>query len=381
MQPARSSSSPSLTQGTILPGMAQKGASFKKTDYDSPTTELNPDLMPQPKRKSMVANVLSRSAQHPATASQPQKPKKSTKRRISVFVVFSIIVLMVLLAMGGVFYLILQISTTATITIAPRVQTVSSVFTFEAKPGAKSVNVAAGIIPANVYTDTQQGSTQGQPTGVSGCVLSIYECKETVAQKDVTTLADKLRPSLQTQISQNLHKQASSAGTTLVGDISYSDGQITPNPAVGTVSTSMTLSMTEQGSVEYFKPGDVQTLALQVLKRKLATNYTLIDAMTRIGTPVVRSSDANGNITIAIAAAGVSSYQIPATELQAIQTHIKGDTLKAARAVIATHTNLDPTITSVRLSYGSTVPTNIAQIHITVIDPTNIPTVPLPTVK
>jgi hypothetical protein len=382
MQSARNAAVPSFNQGTILPSMTQKGAAFKKTDYDAPTTELNPDLMPKPKRKSLVANVLSRPPEvHPAPAGPTRQPKKRSKRRPRALIVFSIVVLIVLMAMAGIFYLILQLSTTATVAIAPRVQTVSSVFTFEARPGVKSVDAAKGIIPANVYTNSQQGSTSGLPTGKSGCVLQIFECKQTVSLNDVSIQAAKLRPALQAQIAQNLHKQATTSGTTLVGSIVYSDGQLTPNPAVGTVSTSMTLSMTEQGSVEYFKPGDVQTLALQVLKQKLATNYTLIDAMTRVGNPVVRNRDANGNITIAIAAAGVARYQISDSELQDIKNHIKGDNLKAARAVIATHKDLDPSVTSVRLSYGDSVPTNPGQIHINVLDPTNIPTVPLPAVK
>lgn len=385
MRPVRNASSPSLNQGTVLPSMTQKGAAFKKTDYNAPTTELDPNLMPKPRRKSLVANVLSRPAEKsptPApTTSVSRPPKKRRKRRVPVLLVFSIMVLIVLLAIGGVFYLILQLSTTASVAISPRVQTVSSVFTFEAKPGVKSVDVAKGIIPANVYSNSQTGSTSGSPTGVSGCVMTIFECKQTVAQKDVVTLQDKVRPSLQTQIYQNLHKQASSNGTTLVGSVVYSDLQTTVNPPVGTVSPTMTLSMTEQGSVEYFKSGDVQTLALQVLKQKVAKNYTLVAATTRVGSPVVRNRDVNGNITIAIAAAGVSQYQVPDSELQNIKNHIKGDNLKAARAFISTDPNLDPSVTSVRLSYGDTVPTNLTQIHINVVDPTNMPTVSLPAVK
>ena len=351
--PVRASSSSSSTQGTILPSIAQKGNKFKKKDYDAPTTELNPDFAPQRKSQLVVADVLSR----PARATK--QPKKRTKRRGSVVFVFFVLILAVLVAMVGVGYLILQLSTTAAVTISPRVQTVSGAFTFEAKPGVKSIDVVAGSLPASVLSNSQQGSTQGQPTGVSGCVLNIFECKETVSLADVSNLSTQLRPKLQTQISQNLHQQASAKGVTLVGDIVYSDGQITANPIVGTVATTMTVNMTEQGSVEYFKSADVQNLALQALKHKLATNYTLVSSTTKVGNPVVRSHDANGNITIAIAAAGVARYQVPATELQDIKNHIKGDSLKAARAVISTHTNLDQTVTAVRMSYGDTVPSNI----------------------
>jgi serine/threonine protein kinase len=371
---------PLAKQATILPSLVQKGDTFKQHDYGAPTAELNPDMV-VPKRKSRLAaaNVLSR----PGSITKPPKPPKTrSKRRSSPALVIFVIILVVLLVMAGVGYLILQVSTTATVTLSPRVQTVSSTFTFVAKPGVKSVDAAAGSIPASVLSNSQQSSTQGQPTGVSGCVLNIFECKETVSAADVSILSAKLRPKLQTLISQNLHKQASSMGVTLVGDIVYTDDQVTANPTVGTVSKTMTLSMTEKGSVEYFKPADIQSLAVQVLKRKLDKNYTLVDSTTKVGSPVVRSRDAaNGNITIAIAAAGVASYQVPASELSDIKNHIKGDDLKQARAVVNTHTNFDQTMTAIRMSYGNNIPSNTGQIRIVVLNPTNMPTVTLPVVK
>ncbi|GCE18822.1 serine/threonine protein kinase [Dictyobacter kobayashii] len=374
---SRGASDPSLTRGTVLPHVPHQGDNFSKVDYDAPTTEIDPASVP--KRKSAL---MDKYAQMQARKSAPAQPQKKSRRRRggSAFAVIFVFIFVILLALSGISYLIFEASITANVTISPKVQTVSGVFTFVAKPGVKTVNASSGTIPASVFTSSKNASTQGRPTGVSGCVLGIFECKETVSLVDVSVISAQLRPSLKQQIAQDLHKQADQAGATTVGDIFYADGPITANPPVGTVSKTVTVTMTEQGSMEYFKSKDVQDLALQMLKRKLSGNYSLVDSMTRIGQPVVQGIDANGEIKVAVAAAGVSHYQILDSEMNTIKNTIKGKSLKDARNVILQHTNLDANALSVRMSYGDTVPTNTQQIKITVLNPTDIPAVQLPPV-
>ncbi|GCF06729.1 serine/threonine protein kinase [Dictyobacter arantiisoli] len=365
------------THGTILPSLSQKDTAFKKMDYDAPTTEIDAEVS-RPRRKFLPAKEQRQQVASPTSQSKP--PRTRRKRRGSVIAIFGGLILAVLLAMAGITYLIVQASTTASVLIAPRMQTVNGVFTLTAKPGVKTIDASAKVIPANVLTSTQQGSMQGRPTGVSGCVLSIFECKETVSLEDVSTLAAQVKPGLKYQITQDINKQAKLIGGTIVGTIVYSDGTITANPAVGTVSKSMSVTVNEQGSVEYFQAKDVQNLALQMLKSKLSSNYDLIDAMTRVGQPVIRSQDANGNITIAIAAAGISRYQITDNILATLKNQLKGSNLKQAQSIIRQQPNLDTATASVHLSYGDTIPANVQQIHITILNPTAIPAVKLPTV-
>ncbi|GER87830.1 hypothetical protein KDW_19920 [Dictyobacter vulcani] len=370
------SAAPATSGGTVLPRVAQKGDNFGPIDYDAPTTEFEPESIPR-RSSAPIPKVAKRSSK---VAAAPATQTKKRKRRGSALVVTFILIGAVLLLILGISYLIIQASVTANVTLSPKVQSVNGVFTFVARPGVKSVNSATGVIPASVFTSSQKDSRSGRPTGVSGCVLGIFECKQTVSLMDVSAISAQLRPSLKYQISQDLHKQANLAGATTVGDIFYSDGTITANPPVGTVSKTVTVTMTEQGSMEYVKSKDVQSLALQMLKRKLLSNYTLIDSMTRVGQPVVQSVNANGEVKVAIAAAGVSRYQISETEMTTIKNQIKGMSVKDARAALLKHSNLDATTLAVHLSYGNNVPTNIQQIKIITVDPTNVPTIQLPAV-
>ncbi|GCE26547.1 hypothetical protein KDA_20310 [Dictyobacter alpinus] len=365
---------PATSGGTVLPHVPHQGDNFSNVDYDAPTTEFEPESVPRRSSAPAVKPKKTRGSKAPASPTQIKK----RRRRGSALLVTFILIGAVILLIFGVGFLIFQASATANVTISPKMQTVNGVFTLVAKPGVKTANSSTGVIPANVFTSSKSNSRAGRPTGVSGCVLGIFECKQTVSLGDVTTIAAQLRPSLKDQIAKDLQKQASGAGATTVGDIFYTDGAITADPPVGTVSKTMTVTMTEQGSIEYFKSKDVQSLALTMLKHKLQANYTLADSMTRVGQPIVQNVNANGEVKIAIAAAGVARYQIPDSEMTTIKNQIKGLSVKDARTALLKHTNLEPNSLAVRLSYGDNVPTNIQQIKITTLNPTDIPTIQLP---
>jgi hypothetical protein len=191
-----------------------------------------------------------------------------------------------------------------------------------------------------------------------------------------------MRPGVQDKISQDLQRQASAKGDTLVGKITYTDVNATANPAINTVSKTVSVTLTEQGNVEYIRAQDAHDRALALLKSKLPANYAFVDALTQIGTPEVQGVDNNSVVTIAIAAGGVARYQIPDSELTNIQNHIKGMSEQQAQAFIAKQAHLDPTTIHIHISYGSTIPTNTQQIQLTTADPTNLPSVqltPVPT--
>lgn len=387
--------------GTVLPPL-MKQRKFRRDDYDAPTSMIDLDANDaaadgedvQTQRRTLLNSVpflrtrahagtgglMTRGAQ--ATASAPGVPgaAKRRARRGSLGLLITIATILVLLALVGVTYLVYVSSMVATVTVGPRMQTVSEVLTMTASPNVKSVNASKKLLPASALTVTQSGSLQGAPTGVSGCVLGIFECKQTVSLNDISNLASQLRPGLKNTIAQNINKQANAQGVMTIGDIVYTDGDVTAAPPQGTVSRSVTVTLTEQGSIEYIRTSDARTLAMQLLKQKTPSQYSLIDTMTRVGQPVIRNVAANGDVQIAIAAAGVARYQLSDDELAAIQKHVEGMSLKAAQAYIITLPNLDPSVASVRLNYGDSIPGNARQIKITQLQPTNIPTVQLPKV-
>jgi len=354
-----------------LPGKEHLNA----RDFDAPTAHLQPQS-----QKKLASSVSQRDKVGQELPIARPVQRKAQRRKRSSFVIISAISLLLLCAIIGISYLVFQTSITARVTVGPKVQTVQGVFTMTAKPGIQNIDAGSSVIPATVLTDSKQNTQQGQTSGVTNCTFGIFQCKPAVTFADVSTIASGIRPGLQSQIAQDLKNQAASQGATMVGNIFYSDSNVSANPQVGSNSSTVSVTLTEQGSVETIKENDARTLAQQMLQKKLKKNYTLLSDQINVGTPVVRGVSANGTVTIAIAAAGIEQYQITQTELSAIQNQIKGLTPQQARSAIAKHTDLDQTDTSVQLSYGKTLPANTGQISIVTLNPTNIPQATLPKV-
>ena len=157
----------------------------------------------------------------------------------------------------------------------------------------------------------------------------------------------------------------------------YSNERVAPNPPAGTASKTVTVTMTEQGSIEYIKAKDVDDLAILLLKQKFNPHYQLIDLLVQIGQPVTQQINTDGTAQIAVAAGGVARYQMPASELTDIRNHIQGLPENNAHAQIAKDTNIDPNSIGIHLSYGNSIPNNVQQIKIETINPSNLPTVEL----
>ena len=377
VQQTNVSSTPLQQTELKLPPLPGKGSSFTRSDYDAPTSHLGEkENDVQARQLADVAVVAGTPA---VKLARKTGPKKGPRR--SLLALISVLIVALLLGVTGIGYLIFVASISANVTVTPRVQPVNGVFTLTAKPGIKEMDVNAPAIPANILSSTQSGTQQGTATGVSGCVLQIFECKQTVSFADVDTISNKIIPGLKTRIAQDLRTQTSAAGGTMVGNIFYPDPNISSDPPPRTVNPTVNVTVSQQGSVEYVKASDVRSLASTLLKRKSKPNYDLIDTTMQIGQPVIRSVDQKGNVTIAIAAAGISKYQISDRELADIQSHIKGKTIKEARAIIAKDPGLDPDAISIRVSYQeNTLPTNPGQIKIIPSDLTNFPAVQLPAV-
>jgi O-acetylhomoserine/O-acetylserine sulfhydrylase-like pyridoxal-dependent enzyme len=100
---------------------------------------------------------------------------------------------------------------------------------------------------------------------------------------------------------------------------------------------------------------------------------------TRIGNPVVQSVDASGIVTTQIAVGGVVEYNLSPSVMHSFENAIKGKKQQDASSYLMHQPGIDATTVIVHVSYGDTLPTNINQIHIVPLNPTNIPNVQLPT--
>ena len=337
---------------------------FSGDDYNAPTTYLDPNH-----------------AHLPQTATRSYKQSKRVKRthpKGSLVVLVAAFIMIIILVMSGLVYLITQAAITASVTISPRVQMISSAFTVVAKPGLIRIDAASSSIPASALTSKQTVSQQGSTSGIANCYLGVFNCKQAVSLSDVNNLSYQLRKTADGQIDQDLQKQLGAGKFTAVGHTVYQDVSIVPDPPIGTVSPTVTVSLVEEGSLEYIKTQDVHDLAMLLLKNKLSPGYTLIDSLTQIGQPVVQSVAANGQVTIAVAAGSVERYQITPAELTDIQHHLTGKDQKQAHALIATHPNLDQSVVVIHITYGDTIPASAGQIKMLTVNPTNLPAVQLP---
>lgn len=374
-----SATTPPPQQGELrLPPLPGKASSFSKSDYDAPTAHLvEKEKDVQKKQLADIAVVAGASASARKTGPKTG-PKKGARR--SLIALIAVLAVALVIGVTGVGYLIFVASISASVTIAPRVEPVNGVFTLTAKPDIKVMDANGSAMPANVLSSTQSGTQQGAATGISGCVMGIFECKQTVSYADVTLLSNKIIPGLKTRIAQDLRKQASGAGGTMVGNIFYPDPNISSDPAPRTVKPTVSVTVSQQGSVEYVKTSDMRSLASTLLKRKVKQDYDFIDTTMQIGQPVIRGVDQKGDVTIAIAAAGISRYHISDSEQATIKNSIKGKTLPEARAIIAKDPGLDPDSISVRVSSGDKIPNDSGRINLLPSDPTNFPAVQLPPV-
>ena len=299
------------------------------------------------------------------------------KRGTPIITIISVIIIVVFFVIGGLGYAIYQAFDTATVTIMPQVQTVSTVFNLTAKLGQTNVDSNAGIVPAQVLNSPKSDSKSGTTTGRGGCtILNFPVCEQAVSQNDVDSLDAQIQSSLQSQIEQDLRQQEQTQSLTPIGNIIYTNESSTASPNVGTVSKTVNVTLSLQGSQEYIKTADAREVAKQKLQGKLKPNYTLLDDSVKTSDPVV----ARGTVQIKIAAGGVGTYKITPSDITNIQKQIRGKSQQEARAFIAQNANLDPNHIVIKVNYGGNLPGDVQQITVTPVDQSNIPFVQLPLV-
>lgn len=357
--------------GMPKPPQSTPRYTFSQEDYNAPTSFLSPQYRQDQPKQLADAAVM------------PRTPGRRGKgRKISPLAIIPLSITVILLLLIGLLLFGFQFALAADITISPQVHAFSKTFTMTARPGLHALDAATNSIPANVLSSTKTGSQQGPTTGVAQCVLGIFNCKQAVSFLDVIAISAQLKPTVKLQVDQDLQRQERAIGALPVGNTFYNDVNVNADPAVGSVSKTVTVTLTEQGSVEYLKTKDVHDLAVQLLQQQMlqqfGPNYVLLDQLTQISQPVVQSVGLDGSVKVAVSAGGVAKYQISATDIKDIQNAIKGMNQKDARTLIAKRPGLDTNAITVHISYGETLPNNIAQIKIIVANPATLPPVQLP---
>src|SRR5258708_10768302 len=164
-----------------------------------------------------------------------------------------------------------------------------------------------------------------------------FRCRQVVTPGGVENLSSQLRQSLIAQLSAEMDSQLRALHATEIGSNQFTDVSASSNPDIGTVSRTVTVTLTEPESAEYINDMDAQQLAQMLLVQELGPNTTLVNSTVQIGRPVVEAVTDLGMATMKVAAAGIETYQYLSIHLKAILNHIKSMTLAAARAYLRQH--------------------------------------------
>ncbi len=363
----------------------KKPDAFIEEDYASPTVNL--DRHSFNAQGGFDVDVDELAAAPPlvplAPPNTPQVPGKK-KRRNPILAIITLLIVLILFVMAGLFYFEFQtvIAPTATINFGPKVLAMQRVYHITAQPTLKTGNVATASIPAKSFNKDMMASSSAPTTGQNCPTPLPIGCQQSVQESDVYNIAIQLRQILKAKITTYLQQQVQKHNGTSIGAIQFIDVSVISNPTVGAISNTVAVSMTERGILNYYSPPDAQNMARQLLQQqvqKLGPNYVLLNSTVEIGQPAITGLNSSG-IILSVAAGGDVQYQIPPAQLHAIAAQVKGMKRQDALAYIKQQPGIDPASVSIHLSTGDTMPGNVQQITIIPVNPTAIPLFNLPTV-
>ncbi len=313
-----------------------------------------------------------------------ERPAPAVSRRhTSLFAIVPGLIFVVLSAMAGLIYFEFPLAASASVNIGPQVQVLQQIYTITAQPSQTSINVASSSVPAREKSDTLTRSLTGQ-TGQQCDQFFFFRCRKVVTSTDIEILSSQLRQTLIPLLSSQMDGELQALHATEIGTKQFTDLSATSNPDIGTESNTVTVTLTEQGSVTYVDSGDMQQLARLLLVQQLGPNHFLVDLTVQVGTPVFEGTTDLDVATMKVAAGGLEEYRWQATQLQAIANHIKGMTLADARAYLQHLPGVDASLVSISIhtlfGNSNTLPYDTSQIKLVAINPTSLPTTSLPTV-
>lgn len=250
-----------------------------------------------------------------------------------------------------------------------------------ADPSTQAANIGTKSIPAKPLgrsnTETKTGPTSGQQFD-----FNCFCLKQSVAATDVDMLTAQLKQALIFEITQSLQRQMHATGEHQLGPIIFADLSQAVNPPVGSISKTVTVSLTEQGSVRYMVDSDAQSLARQLITQQaqqFGQNYMLLSSSIVTGLPIVEGVNGSGVATINIAAGCVVEYQFPASQLQAIHNGLKSMKVSDARTYLARQPGVDAKTVAIHFTRGSSdrLPGDPQDIKIIPLNAASLPPVQL----
>lgn len=349
--------------------------SFAPEDYNAPTTSLQRPPVP----RAML------NSRPPLIRPKAPKPPRTSKRNTLVLIVSAATVI-VLIAFAGMLYYGYQIvnATSVSINFSPRTQVLSQVVTMKANPKANAVNIEQAVIPERALQSPQMTNSQtAATTGQVNCVIGSIGCQPGVSQNDVDTLTAQMRPALDQSIKQNLENQINSKHGTQIGSIYLSNTTITSNPQVGMPGKTVTVTITEQGSVGYYLKSDATQVARHALTSAIAQmgqGYQLVESTVTMGKFTIQSIDqASGVSTIVVPEGAVARYRFSQAELDAISKGLVGKSLAAATTFLQNQQGVDPASVIIHFTSGNSknMPGDTQHIKLIPLDPGSLPGVPL----
>lgn len=358
------------------PPQPKRRGTFERSDYEAPTVSVN--------MLGVQGKYSSGSASTPGPGPTPAKARRRPRRRRNLLhVLLTITMVLVILAIAGLLVLEVSAISSVSINISPRTTAISQVFNITARAATKQIDLNTATIPATELSASQTSTQQGQTTGQQ-CDFLHINCQPSVDAIDESRLVAQVKKSLISQITQNLTTRLRGKNAQQLGLPTFFDVNEKTEPPVGTLSKTLSVTLTESGNLAYFLNKDARTLAEGLLAQQLqqqGLGYRF--KFTQIGQPVIRGVDTStGTVHLKIPAAGVAQYTFPAGELSTIQNHVKGMKLTDAIAYIKQQPGIDPNSVTIHFTAGngSVLPTDTQHIQITSINPTSLPPLLLPTI-
>ncbi len=352
------------------------GARFNRSDYNAPTTSFSPS--------DLQARQGVQHAEDTALVATKPPVRTRKKRKLSALVIIPLLIAVIVLIIVGVLFFTMPAFASAKVVISPQAHSISNVYTLTANPNTSSVDVTGRALPAKTLTLSKTFTKTGPTSGRRFFCFS-NDCPRVVSSDDVNRLGAQTRQEAVTQLTQTVNSQLAEKNEVALGQPSFTDLNGNFSPDIDTRSDTVTVSLTEQVSIEYASITDAQNMARQLLQsqvqQQFGQNYALVSPLTQVSQPSVDTVDDNGVATMTIAAGGVAKYQISSAQIASLKNQIKGMKLKSAQDFLARQSGLDAQSTHISLSYGDTLPNNARQITITSVDPANMPVVQMPTVQ
>ena len=368
-----------------VPGQSHPArSSFLPDDYNAPTTYFD-----QPQVQQQPGPIFN--SRPPLLRPRPPKPPKPprTTKRNSLVVAISAAIVVVLIVFAAVLYYGYQIvdATSVSINFSPRTQVISQVITLKADPTSHAVELANARIPELPLTDTQSLQQTADTTGRVDCGFLNFNCHQGVSQNDVDNLVAQMQPGLEQSITQNLKNQITAKHGTRIGAINISIQSINPNPQVNTPGNSVTVTLSEQGSVGYFLNKDAMQIAQQDLVTAvghLGQSYQMVDSTISIGSFAIKAIDPTSGVsTINVPEGVIALYQFTQTDLQTISTGLVGKSVATATAFLQSQPGIDPASIKINFTAGTnkSMPGDTQHIKLIPLNPGALPNVSLTPVK